>query len=215
MSEFGQNLKDLVIKGIDAIGNTASSLASSTRHKVNEIALKGKRNEILEAFGEKAYEAWKNGTDLPEELAADLKEVLALDEELARVRNETAGRNEESEAPQETEAADENEKTGDTAEPQQPEVDSRETEDADDTQTAKIPVIEVPETEEEPEKNVPLCDAIDQLFGKKTEMDEMAGKINSSLDEMGRQLLQFSSDFGKKLSDMADDLMNNNDHPEE
>lgn len=212
MSEFGQNLKDLVIKGIDAIGNTASSLASSTRHKVNEIALKGKRTEILEALGEKAYEAWKNGTDMPEELAADLREVLALDEELARVRNEPAGKNEESETPLGTEAADE--KAGETAEPYQP-ADCGKADPADETRSAEIPVIEIPETAEEPEKNEPLCDAIDQLFGKKTEVDEMAGKINSSLDEMGRQLLQFSSDFGKKLSDMADDLMNNNDHPDE
>ena len=52
-----------------------------------------------------------------------------------------------------------------------------------------------------------MSDAIDQLFGEKPQMDEMAGKINSSLDEMGKQLLQFSNDFGNKLSDMADDIM--------
>ena len=84
MNDLGHNLKELVIRGIDAIGNTASSLASSTRQKVNELSLRGQRNEIMESFGEKAYAAWKNGMELPESLAADLREVMALDEELEK-----------------------------------------------------------------------------------------------------------------------------------
>lgn len=191
MSELGQNLKDLVMKGIDAIGNTASNLASNTRQKVNEMALKGKRNEILEAFGEKAYEAWKNGAELPDELTAELREVLELDEELDRIR--TAKENDqETEEPGGTETAQEPEKTG----------------EKDNTD---IPVIDVPRQKETTSTNIPLSDAIDNLFGKAPQMDEMADKINSSLDEMGKQLAQFSSDFGKQLSDMADELMGKND----
>ena len=36
MSELGQNLKNAVMKGIEAIGNTATSLASNTRQKMEE-----------------------------------------------------------------------------------------------------------------------------------------------------------------------------------
>ena len=196
MPELKQNLKDLVIKGIDAIGNTASSLASSTKQKVNELALKGRRNDILEAFAEKAYTAWKNGAELPEELAADLQEVKALDEELEQMKDAYVG-NEDPSEPAEPEAPEE---------PQEEETSEKEQEPE-----SRIPVIEAPRTEEHKPKDIPLSDAIDQLFGEKPQMEEMAGKINSSLDEMGKQLLQFSNDFGKNLSDMADELMGQKD----
>ena len=202
MSELKQNLKDLVIKGIDAIGNTASSLASSTKQKVNELALKGRRNEILEGFGEKAYEAWKNGAELPEELTGDLREVLALDQELEQLKDSR----ENSEDPAEPAESEETEKAEEPEEAEEPAA----PEEAEEPE-GRIPVIEVPKAEDHPAKDIPLSDAIDQLFGSKPQMEEMAGKINSSLDEMGKQLLQFSNDFGKKISDMADELMNDDD----
>ena len=71
-----------------------------------------------------------------------------------------------------------------------------------------MPVIETSRTEDDANKRIPLSDAIDNLFSEPPQMNQMADKINSSLDEMGKQLLRFSSDFGKKLSDMADDMMN-------
>ena len=209
MSELKQNLKDLVIKGIDAIGNTASSLKSSTKQKVNELALRSRRNDILEAFGEKAYEAWKNGAELPEELTGDLKEVLALDQELEQLKDNRNGSDDPEECPEAKEEAEE------TAEPEemiQPEeADDPEEPEGPEEPEKKIPVIEVPKAEDHPVKDIPLSDAIDQLFGNKPQMEEMAGKINSSLDEMGKQLLQFSNDFGKNLSDMADELMGQKD----
>ena len=185
MPELGQNLKEFVMKGIDAIGNTASSLASTTRNKVNEMALKGRRSEILACFGEKAYEAWKNGAELPEELVPELKEVMELDAELGRMKD-----------------ADE-----DPEENGEPEI----KEDREKLPQTDIPVIQMPEKEENAPKDIPLSDAIDHLFSDTPKMDQMADKINSSLDEMGKQLLQFSSDFGKKISDMADELMNDDD----
>lgn len=202
MSELGQNLKDLLMKGIDAIGNTASSLASSTRQKVNEMALRGKRNEILEAFGEKVYEAWKNGIELPEELTRDLREVAALDEELDGLKScsdeEDAVAGQDTAEPEMMYETEESEASGEAHNPEE----------------SGIPVIDVPRDEEPVKENTPLSDAIDNLFGNAPELDEMTDKINSSLDEMGKQLVQFSTDFGKQLSDMADDLMGKNDKNE-
>ena len=209
MSELKQNLKDLVIKGIDAIGNTASSLKSSTKQKVNELALRSRRNDILEAFGEKAYEAWKNGAELPEELTGDLKEVLALDQELEQLKDNLNGNDDPEECQEPKEEAEEPAEAEETIHPEEPD-DPEEPEEPE----REIPVIEVPKAEDHPVKDIPLSDAIDQLFGNKPQMEEMAGKINSSLDEMGKQLLQFSNDFGQKISDMADELMKDNDHRE-
>ena len=193
MSEIGQNLKELVIKGIDAIENKASSLASSTRNKVNEIALKGKRSEIMEAFGEKAYEAWKNGAELPEDLVSDLREVMAIDAELNQMQNNSS-ETEEAVSGTDPENIKGTEATGDSAE----------------TKNAEIPVIDIPRREEPAAKDIPLSDAIDNLFSDPPKMDQMADKINLSLDEMGKSLLKFSNDFGKELSDMAEQLMNGN-----
>ena len=192
MSELGQNLKDLVLKGIDKIGSTASGLASSTKQKVNELALKGKKNEILEALGEKVYEAWKNGAELPEELAADLREVMALDAELEKMNA----------VKDDAEAADD---PGETEEPEDPAA----PEGSDDAGQTEVPVIEIPAEEKAAPKETSVSDAIDNLFGETPQVEEMAGRINSSLDEMGKQLVQFSSDIGKKISEIADEMMGN------
>ena len=47
MSEFGQNLKDFVLKGIETIGSTVGSLASSTRQKVDEFNLENEKTALL------------------------------------------------------------------------------------------------------------------------------------------------------------------------
>ncbi len=197
MSELGQNLNELVIKGIDAIENTATSFASSTRNKVNEMSIRGRRSEILEKFGEKAYEAWLNGAVLPEELAENLREVLNLDAELNRIKAENGNQKEAgpSDCPAEAE------------ELCKAEINAASEEACKSVET-DIPVIETSGTEGGTNKKAPLSDAIDNLFSDAPQMNQMADKINNSLDEMGKQLLQFSSDFGKQLSDMADEIMN-------
>lgn len=196
MPEIGQNLKGLVLKGIDAIGNTAFSLASTTRQKVSGMAMKGKRSDLLEALGEKIYAAWVDGAQFSDEITEILHEIMRLDEELKNLEKDEKAekdvRSEESTQP-------EDHANSDT-------VSEFKTE-PDYVEKPQIPVIDVQKTEEEPVKKPLMSDAIDQLFGEKPQMDEMAGKINSSLDEMGKQLLQFSNDFGNKLSDMADDIM--------
>ena len=54
MAEFGNNLKNIWMKGMEAIGNTASSIASNTRFKVDEMNMVNRRAEILKDFGAKA-----------------------------------------------------------------------------------------------------------------------------------------------------------------
>lgn len=41
MSEIGQNLKNIVLKGIDLIGSKASDLASNAKQKVDLLSLTG------------------------------------------------------------------------------------------------------------------------------------------------------------------------------
>ena len=74
-----------------------------------------------------------------------------------------------------------------------------------------VPVIEIEEEEEKTVEECPLSSAINDLFEQIPPVDKMADKVNSTLDEMGDNLRRFSSDLGKQISDMADDLMGKKD----
>ena len=73
-------------------------------------------------------------------------------------------------------------------------------------------MIEFPESQSgQDRKDSPLSSAINDLFEQIPPVDKMADKVNSTLDEMGDNLRRFSSDLGKQISDMADDLMGKKD----
>ena len=50
MSDFGLNLRELISKGMEAIGNSASNIATSTRQKVNELNIGARKKELREQF---------------------------------------------------------------------------------------------------------------------------------------------------------------------
>ena len=68
MGEINRNLKNAWMRGIEAIGKTASNIASNTRYKVDEMNLLNRRKEILNDFGAKAYALWEQGASFPDEL---------------------------------------------------------------------------------------------------------------------------------------------------
>ena len=80
MSDFGLNLRELVSKGMEAIGNTASNIATSTRQKVNELNTGARKKELYEALGEQVYIAWLNGEEFPDTMTEALRELLQLDQ---------------------------------------------------------------------------------------------------------------------------------------
>ena len=86
---------------------------------------------------------------------------------------------------------------------------------ADAEDHSDIPVIEIPETEKPEKVNEPLSSAINSLFEQIPPVDQLADKVNASLDEMGEQLKKFSDTFGKQLNDMTDELLGKNDHRDE
>ena len=209
MSDFGLNLRELVSKGMEAIGNTASNIATSTRQKVNELNTGARKKELYEALGEQVYIAWLNGEEFPDTMTEALRELLQLDQ------HDSTGSPAAEKEPQEPEVPEEE------AEPAEPveSVDSPEPEEpvsipAEETHS-DIPVIEIPETEKPEKVNEPLSSAINSLFEQIPPVDQLADKVNASLDEMGEQLKKFSDTFGKQLNDMTDELLGKNDHRDE
>ena len=88
MAEFSDKMKKAWMKSMEAIGNTASSIADNTRYKVNEMNLVNRRREILSDFGAQAYALWQKGESFPEELAKKLEELSRVDKELNALRTE-------------------------------------------------------------------------------------------------------------------------------
>ena len=84
----------------------------------------------------------------------------------------------------------------------------------------EVPVIEVENDEEDKEDEAgqeacPLSSAINDLFENMPQVDKMMDKVNSSLDELGENLLKFSGEFGKQLDDFTDKMMGKDENPKE
>ena len=47
MSEIGENLKNLVLKGIEVIGTKANDIASSAKQKVGEFNLANEQKDLM------------------------------------------------------------------------------------------------------------------------------------------------------------------------
>ena len=60
MSEIGENLKNIVMKGIEVIGNKAGSFASNAKQKVDEFNLMNAQKDLFCAIGSKVFEMSKN-----------------------------------------------------------------------------------------------------------------------------------------------------------
>lgn len=154
MADFGSTVKNIWMKGMEAIGNTATSIANNTKYKVDEMNMVNRRAEILADFGSKAYALWQKGERFPDELEAQLKELKTLDEKLndmraeryAGVKTDKAEEPEEETAPEEKdeEAADPEDaedaaETAESEETEEGETDGEEASDFGDDEAAEEP----------------------------------------------------------------------------
>ncbi len=226
MAEFGSNLKNIWMRGMEAIGNTASNIASNTRFKVDEMNLVNRRGEILKDFGAKAYALWQKGAHFPEELEEQLQELGKIDEQLNDLRAEHfAGmkppeEKDNSEVSPESDAADaeeaETEEKGDEAEnaaeaPEKETACDPQEDTADSDQPAKpviqdepkVPVIHVEPIEEDEPAVSPLSSAINELFEKVPSAVEASEKVNQAIDSLGEELKKCSDALDEKLEELS------------
>ena len=140
MSDIFASLKKTWMKGMEAVSNTASSIAENTKQKVNLMNLENRRKEILEDFGMIAYELWQKGEIFPDALDKQLKELSLVDAELAEFKAKNAPAEEpvEEPAPEEEAAALE-----------APVMDMPEDVVQEEVDETPVPVMEIPEEEAE------------------------------------------------------------------
>lgn len=85
-SSFSSKLKITLLKGMEAIGTSASNLATNAKIKVNEINLETRRREILTNFSLQAFELWQKGVQLPDPLSEMLGELSEIEDRLSVLR---------------------------------------------------------------------------------------------------------------------------------
>lgn len=228
MADFGSSLKNIWLKGMEAIGNTASSIASNTKSKVGEMNLVNRRAEILKDFGNQAYALFLKGEHFPEELECQLRELVRLDEELNNLRAERlagvkAGEEvlDAEEEPREVieDAAEKSEEASVTAAPilevdadenvqeaveSSPAVNGSFPDDLSKEAEAEVPVIQVIHPEAEQSAST-LSSAIDDLFESPT-VKETTVKVNSALDSLEDGLKKFGEQMDRRIDEFTDTL---------
>ena len=167
MADLGRNLKNILVKSMEAIGNTASNIASNTKYKVDEMNLLNRKREILNDFGAIAYAIWEKEDNplFPDELKKDLEELCRIDNQLVDMRAEHfSGQNAAADAAQDPDTLPEN-----TLEQQ---ADSEDCMHDDHAET-------------EPESGEvsadPVTDAIDSLFDTVPESNPAEDKAEETL----------------------------------
>ena len=101
---FGESVKTVFLKGIEAIGKGASTLAEGAQNKINEINLETRRREILNEIPKCVRELYEQGIELPEKLTGLLGELSELDAKLAQMRPQPAQQEEAPAAEEQAEA---------------------------------------------------------------------------------------------------------------
>lgn len=152
MADVSKNIRDVWMKGMEAISTTANRIAETTKCKVNEMSIANRRGEILKDFGAKAYALWQKGEVFPAELDELLQELHQMEMELSEIRAKKAEETPVSEQPDQEEASDEDD-DGPADTDDESEI------AAEAETTCEAPVIEV----ETAEENAPVENTDDEV----------------------------------------------------
>lgn len=102
MANLGNNVKTAFLKGLEALGKTASSLSDAAQQKLSEMNLDTRRREVIAEIPKCVMQLWKDGVELPEPLTALLTELTELEEKLSAMRPQPEVKAEAEEPAEET-----------------------------------------------------------------------------------------------------------------
>ena len=86
MANFTEKVKSVWFKCVESVGQGAANLADNAKQKLSEINMESRRKEIVSQLPAKLMQLWKDGVELPEELASLLSEQSSLEEALAAAK---------------------------------------------------------------------------------------------------------------------------------
>lgn len=86
MANLGNNVKTALLKGLEALGDAASSIGTSAKQKLSEMHLAARRDELRKEIPALVLKLWKDGAQLPDELTVLLSELSDLEDQLAALQ---------------------------------------------------------------------------------------------------------------------------------
>ena len=98
MSDFGKMISDVWLKINEGVGSAAGSLAESAQHKVSELNMESRRNELSRTLIQEILALHAQNVKLPDTLQPLVDELARLQEEIQQLR----GKKEEKKAPEAT-----------------------------------------------------------------------------------------------------------------
>ncbi len=199
-NSFRDKAKSIWLRGMKAVGNTAASIASNTRFKVDEMTLQNRRRELLGDVAGTAYSLWLKGEQFPEQVTNMLNELQQLDNELNDLRaskytgEKKTGETDALSGKTETTSA-EFRRSGSSEEAVKPKAEST---DAGKEPEGSSPVPAVPPAVSGVKnKNVQTVETssvqteIDQIFDETDTVGRMAEKVNSTLEQLSERIHSF------------------------
>lgn len=96
MANLGNNVKTAFLKGLEALGKTASCLTDAAQQKLSEINLETRRREVLSEIPKCVMQLWQDGVEMPEPLTELLTELTGLEEQLTAMRPQPEVKEEEA-----------------------------------------------------------------------------------------------------------------------
>ena len=85
-ASFINRVRLTLLRIMEAVGTTASNMATNAKLRANEINLENRRREILTGFSLRAFEMWQKGVQLPESLSEMLSELSEIEDRLSILR---------------------------------------------------------------------------------------------------------------------------------
>ena len=86
MGNLGYGVRTAFLKGLEALGKTASNLSDAAQHKLDKMNLENRRRNVLAEIPKCVMQLWQEGTVLPEPLNSLLSELHDVEQQLAAMR---------------------------------------------------------------------------------------------------------------------------------
>lgn len=90
MADIRTSVRNVFFHSVKAVNAAASSIATSTKVKVDEMNLKNRRREAMTEVSKCVHSLWQSGEKLPEELEVLMEEIAQIDEELIKMKEKPA-----------------------------------------------------------------------------------------------------------------------------
>lgn len=101
MGNLGYGVRTAFLKGLEALGKTASTLSDAAQHKLDKMNLENRRRTVLAEIPKCVMQLWKDGAELPEPLNSLLSELHDVELQLAALRPQPEAKPAENEAAEE------------------------------------------------------------------------------------------------------------------